>query len=91
MPTKYEMHPMQLNPATGVINRDSQTLQSATHKNMAWEKRNQEKIRELKNISRTLNFPAIGNVENFRPRSAKTASRMVPGARETLNNGGKNA
>jgi len=77
MPNKFEMHPMQLNPATGKITKDVDILSYAVKKHMDWESRNKLKIIELKNIARTLGEPELGNVERLRPRHISDASRYV--------------
>jgi len=76
MPTRYEMHPMQLNPQTGVISKDLETLDRAVKKHMAWEAKNKQKVIRLKNITRTLNEPELGNVERLRPKGT-TVGRYV--------------
>lgn len=76
MPTTYEMHPMQLNPQTGAISKDLGTLDRAVKKHMAWEARNKQKIIRLKNITRTLGEPEVGNIERLRPKGI-TVGRYV--------------
>ena len=77
MPTTYEMHPMHLNPATGVISKDLTTLDMAIKKHMFWEKKNKQKIIELKNICRTLGEPELGNIERLRSRRTKNAGNFL--------------
>ncbi len=89
MPTKYEMHPLRINPLTSKINQDRETLERAVQKNIQWEERNKQKIIELKNIMRTLGHPELGNIERWRPKGTAQASRMVPGAKEYLNEASK--
>jgi len=77
MPTAYEMHPMQLNPQTGVISKDLETLERSVKKHMAWEAKNKQKIIRLKNITRTLGEPEVGNVERLRPKGTSTGRYLV--------------
>ena len=81
MPTKYEMHPMQLNPVTGVISKDTETLERAVRKNVAWHEKNDKKLIQIKNIARTLGEPRLGEIERLRPGGTSEASRMVSGVK----------
>jgi len=90
MPTKYEMHPLTINPATGKLGRNKTVEDSAVRKNVKWQDKNKPSIVELKNIARTLGHPEIGNVEKFRPKGTSEAGRMVSGAKESITKtGGK--
>lgn len=77
MPTAYEMHPMQLNPQTGVISKDLDTLDRSIKKHMAWEAKNKQKVIRLKNIVRTLGEPDLGNIERLRPKGTSVGRYLV--------------
>jgi len=77
MPNKYEMHPLHINPATGVISKDLETLDRAVKKEIAWQTANKSKIVRLKNIFRTLGELELCNIERLRPAGVTKSHSIV--------------
>ena len=69
MPTKYEMHPLHLNPITGEMSQNKEVADMAVGKHMRWEERNKGNIKELRDLSKSLDCPDLGRIEKLRPKS----------------------
>lgn len=83
MLSRDELHPVKIFTQDGttvcVVDEEQMRTNHSTERELAWQKNNESKVKEFKNLMRHLNpdDPNAGDIERYRPRKIVTVLKEI--------------